>query len=184
MEQSLISSIHKLLGLISNIYNGLWSFQSLVFRPDLGHALVDLARHYASKDRWSEANLMIIFCPISAGNWLVSIIDPGGREGAVLANQRPVFTPRQPIRGQERATGIDHHQIWQINREWRIQVLPWPGALVSAIHLYTGHRVFMRKVRRGKIFGALLSFNVIDVPGTIPWSPFFDPWGIRRVWCQ
>ena len=66
--------------------------------PDLSRqcslVLTRWPRHYAFKDHWSEANLMIIFCPISAGNWLVSIrltrSDQSEASVEILgANQRP-----------------------------------------------------------------------------------------------
>ena len=104
-----------------------------------------LAPHYASKDHWSEANLMIIFCPISAGNWLVSIIGPGGHELAVLTNQRPLFRAQRPIRGENKVAASDHHQIWQINREYK----SWhsdPGRW-SVQFIFTPGQVFMRKIQ-------------------------------------
>ena len=66
--------------------------------PDLSRqcslVLTRWPRHYAFKDHWSEANLMIIFCPISAGNWLVStrLTSSDQSEASVEilgANQRP-----------------------------------------------------------------------------------------------
>ena len=116
-------------------------------RPDLSRqgslVLTRWPRHYAFKDHWSEANLMIIFCPISAGNWLVSI--------RVTRSDQSEASFELPVANQRRAeTESDHHQIWQINRETRMRVLlTWPGALVSAIHLYTRPRVFMGKIQSG-----------------------------------
>ena len=99
-------------------------------------------RHYAFKDHWSEANLMIIFCPISAGNWLVStrVTRSDQSEASVerpAANQRRGKTewPSPNLANKQRR---ECESCWRDPGRWSVQFIFTPGP-----------RVFMRKIQRG-----------------------------------